>query len=68
MCAGNMMMNKDLFEKYFKIDFLSLVNDRVPNVRILMAKVLRYHLLKEINGCFIYDSEVNEAVAVLKLD
>lgn len=33
MCK-NMMNKKDLFEKYFKLDFLSLVSDRVPNVRI----------------------------------
>jgi hypothetical protein len=48
MCTGKMMQKKQLFEKYFKNDFLSLVNDRVPNVRILLAKALRHHFLKEI--------------------
>ena len=48
MCTGKMMMKKQIFEKYFKHDFLSLVNDRVPNVRILLAKALRFHFLKEI--------------------
>lgn len=68
MCQGKLMMNKDLFEKYFKLDFLSLVNDRVPNVRISLAKALRHHFLKEISGTFVYDQEFNEAVHVLKQD
>ena len=63
-----MMNKKDLFEKYFKLDFLTLVNDRVPNVRIGIAKVLRHHFLKEINGAMIFDAEVNDAVRVLKQD
>jgi len=49
------MNKKELFEKYFKLDFLSLVNDRVPNVRIGIAKVLRHHFLKEISGAMVYD-------------
>ena len=68
MCGSGLMNKKDLFEKYFKLDFLSLVNDRVPNVRIGMAKVLRHHFLKEISGAMVYDTEVNEAVKVLKQD
>jgi hypothetical protein len=68
MCGGSLINKKDLFEKYFKIDFLSLVNDRVPNVRIAIAKALRHHFLKEINGAMVNDPEVNEAIAVLKLD
>ena len=68
MCEGKMMMNKENFEKYFKYDFLCLVNDRVPNVRIAMAKVLRHHFLKEISGAFVFDEEVNDAVRVLKQD
>lgn len=63
-----MMMKKELFEKYFKNEFLTLVNDRVPNVRITMAKVLRHHFLKEISGAFVFDQDVNDAVRVLKLD
>lgn len=68
MCGGQLMMKKDLFEKHFKYDFLSIVNDRVPNVRIAMAKVLRHHFLKEISGAFVYDQDFNDAVRVLKLD
>lgn len=48
MCKGQMMQKKEIFEKYFKLDFLSLVSDRVPNVRIALAKALRHHFLKEI--------------------
>lgn len=33
-----------------------------------MASVLRHHFLKEISGSFVNDSEVNEAVRVLKID
>ena len=68
MCGYNMMNKKELFEKYFKLDFLSLVNDRVPNVRICMAKVMRHHFLKEISGAMVYDTEMNEAVRVMKMD
>ena len=68
MCTGKMMQKKQLFEKYFKNDFLSLVNDRVPNVRILLAKALRHHFLKEIQGEFVFDQEVNDAVRLLKID
>lgn len=67
MC-GRMLMKKDIFEKYFKLDFLSMVNDRVPNVRITFAKVIRHHFLKEINATFVYDTEFNDAVHVLKSD
>lgn len=68
MCTGKLMMKKALFEKYFKLDLLTLVNDRVPNVRILLAKALRHHFLKEISGEFVFDADVNDAVTVLKQD
>jgi hypothetical protein len=68
MCGGSLMNKKDLFEKYFKLDFLSMVDDRVPNVRIGVAKALRHHFLKEISGVMVFDQEVNEAVTVLKQD
>lgn len=66
MVGGAMMMKKDLFEKYFKLDFLSLVNDRCVNVRICMAKMVRHHFLKEIGGAFVDDQLVNDAIRVLK--
>ena len=68
MCGSGLMNKKELFEKYFKLDFLTLVNDRVPNVRIKIAQVLRHHFLKEISGAMVYDTEVNEGVQVLKQD
>lgn len=68
MCGGQMMQQKELFEKYFKLDFLLIANDRVQNVRIGMAKILRQHFLKEISGAFVFDQEMNDAVNVLKLD
>lgn len=66
MCHGPLMMQKAIFEKYFKHDFLALVGDRVQNVRILLAQALRHHFLREINGAFVEDKGFNEAVLVLK--
>ena len=63
-----MMQKKDIFERYFKLDFLSLANDRVDNVRITFAKALRHHFLKEISGEFVYDDLFNDAIHVLKVD
>jgi len=68
MMSGSLMMQKDIFEKYFKLDFLAMVNDRVPNVRISVAKALRHHFIKEIQGTFTEDAEFNNAIRVLKLD
>lgn len=68
MCHGELMQNKPLFEKFFKREFLTLVGDKVANVRILLAKALRHHFLKEIAGVFVEDPDFNEAVRVLKLD
>ena len=62
------MMQKELFEKYFKLDFMSMVNDKCLNVRITLAKVLRHHFLKEIGGAFVYDELMNDTVRVLKQD
>ena len=68
MMNGPMMQQKEVFEKYFKIEFLTMVNDRVSNVRIQVAKVLKHHFLKEISGAFVYDSDMNDAVKLLKQD
>jgi hypothetical protein len=68
MMGGQMLQNKDLFEKYFKYDFLLIANDRVDNVRIAFAKVIRHHFMKEISGKFVDDQDFNDAVAVLKQD
>ena len=68
MMMVQMMQKKALFEKYFKHDFLLLVNDRVENVRICVARTMRHHFLKEIGGEFVFDAECNDAVRVLKLD
>ena len=49
MC-GEAMNKKELFEKYFKRDMLQLVSDKVSNVRMCLAKVLRVHFMNQING------------------
>jgi len=39
------MNKKELFERLFKVDMLSMVNDKVSNVRVALAKVLRHHFI-----------------------
>ena len=53
MC-GDAMNKKDTFEKYLKFEMLSIVADRVPNVRMCLARVLRQHFLSH-NGAFVFD-------------
>jgi hypothetical protein len=67
MC-GETMMNKDLFERHFKADMLRMVNDPVSNVRLSLARVIRHHFLTQIDGPFVFDEEVNDAVKIMKLD
>ena len=62
------MNKKELFEKYFKYEMLSLVGDRVPNVRMCLSRVLRQHFLGHVNGAFVFDQDVNDAVRLLKRD
>jgi len=67
MCSEVMNQSKELFEEHFKHDMLSLVSDRVLNVRICLARALRDHF-KTINCTFMYDPFVNQAVKVMKQD
>lgn len=46
---------------------LSLVKDRVPNVRMALARVLSGHF-KKLDANFINDILVNQAIRVLKGD
>ena len=52
MC-GEAMSKKELFEHHFKVDMLTMVNDKVSNVRMSLAKVLRHHFINQLNGKFI---------------
>lgn len=69
MC-GEAMHNKDLFEKYFKYELLSMVGDRVPNVRMCLSRALgaHFHISIQNQGAFVFDEDVNEAVRILKKD
>lgn len=81
MC-GEAMNKKELFERLFKVDLLTMVNDKVSNVRLALAKVLRHHFISQINGnfliktlfikffvgAFVFDIDVNTAVRILKND
>jgi hypothetical protein len=68
MMMGSMMQQRDIFDKYFKLDLLMMINDKVSNVRIMLAKVLRHHFMKEISGAFVNDPEMNNAVRLMKMD
>jgi len=46
---------------------LRLVGDRVPNVRLCLARALRNHF-KTLGGAFVYDRKVNGAVGLLSKD
>ena len=59
------MMKKELFEDYFKAEMLSVFNDKVKNVRMTLAKVLRQHFLT-LNGPFVFDIDVNQTIKILK--
>jgi hypothetical protein len=59
-----MNLSKELFEEYFKNDFLSLVGDKVINVRIVLSRCLASHF-RQI-GTFSFDPLVNHAVRLLK--
>ena len=58
---------KELFSTHFKVDMLKLVGDKVPNVRLSLARAIRNHF-KLLSGAFMYDRKVNEAVNLLKKD
>lgn len=69
MCTSvmNCLELKDLFEVEFKADMLRLVGDRVPNVRLCLARAIRDHF-KQIGGAFVYDRKVHKAVTLLSKD
>lgn len=58
MCEEVMNQAKDLFDQYFKHDFLSLCGDKVVNVRLTLARALKNHFRK-INSTFMHDKLVN---------
>ena len=58
---------KELFDEYFKHDFLSLAGDKVINVRLTLARILKNHF-RTINCTFMHDPLVNQAVKVLLND
>ena len=58
---------KEIFDEYFKHDMLSLVSDKVVNVRLALARALKNHF-RTINCTFMHDPLVNQAVKVLLND
>lgn len=67
MCEHVMNQAPEIFQEYFIHDFLSLVTDRVANVRICVARTLKNHFL-QINGAFVSDNLVYQAIRVLRHD
>jgi hypothetical protein len=45
---------KEIFIKHFKEDTISLAYDKVPNVRISLARIIKSHF-RQIGGNFIDD-------------
>lgn len=66
MANDVMNQSKELFEEYFKHDYLSLVGDRTSNVRIVLARSLAAHFT--VMGAFAFDPLVNHCVRLLKAD
>ena len=58
---------KHLFEEHFKQDMLALVKDKVPNVRLALARAIWTHF-KQIGGAFIYDRDMNKVLKILSED
>lgn len=58
---------KAIFIEHFKEDTLSLAYDKVPNVRIALARVLKSHY-RIIDGCFIDDKQFSQVVQTLNQD
>lgn len=58
---------KKIFIEHFKEDTLSLAYDSVPNVRIAIARAIKFHF-RQIDGCFIDDKRMNEVVQTLSTD
>ncbi len=58
---------KDFFAENFKHDLVNMAKDSVANVRLALARVLRNHF-KQIDGSFIYDAKINQALATLAAD
>lgn len=69
MCQAvmNKIELKIIFEDYFKVEMLAMHKDRVPNVRLTLAKAIRSHF-KSIGGAFIDDKAVNKVVKHLSED
>ena len=67
MCEEVMNQAKEIFDEYFKHDMLSLVSDKVVNVRLALARALKNHF-RTINCTFMHDPLVNQAVKVLLND
>jgi len=66
MICERLMDNKELFEEHFLTEFLRLQKDRVVNVRIELAKVLRAHM----NGSAVLASNIHitRTIEALKED
>jgi hypothetical protein len=58
---------KDFFTENFKHDLVNMSKDTVANVRLALARVLRNHF-KQMDGTFIYDAKINQALATLAAD
>ena len=47
---------------------LRMATDKVSNVRVTLAKTMRRHFKEVVDGAFIFDIDVNDAIRILKTD
>jgi len=47
--VGKIMKYPEIFKQYFVENFIELSEDKVPNVRITLAKVVKKHYIKKGN-------------------
>jgi hypothetical protein len=65
MCSG-VMSDKEFFDEFLKKEFMTLANDKVVNVRIILSKIIKKHF--NAKGPYEHDLEINSMVKKMKKD
>lgn len=66
--GGEALNMKDVFNKYFKKDMVTMAGDRVLGVRMAFARVLKQHYLAHVENSFINDRQIAAAIKRLQAD
>ena len=65
ICSG-FMCNEALFDQYFLTSFLALQKDRVPSVRVSLAKILHNHM--KCSGVLAKNTYIVRTIELLQTD